>query len=183
MSNLNSLNYIKKVCGFYVSSIHLITMILPYIKKQIEEEISIETFFEYNLKENINNIVQKIIISPEEKEKILRIDWNRNKIKKYSEIEKFLKEKIDNNNSVDLLISGNRKYISNINNMLEKFFLKNENKINNKNITIINCFEVEEFDDNIREILESHEYILNTSGMHKIGDVFEDFKYKQEKAN
>ena len=180
---MSNLNYIKKVCGFYVSSVHLITMILPYIKKQIEEEKNIETFFEYNLENNINNILQKIIISSEEKEKILKINWNRNKIKKYSEIEKYLKENIENKKSIDLLISGNKKYISNINNMLEKYFLKNENKLNNKNISIINCFEVEEFDDNVREILETHEYILNTSGMHKIEDVFEDLRSKQEKAN
>lgn len=178
---MNNLNYVKKACGFYVSSVHLITMILPYIKNQIKNEKNIETFFEYNLENNINNIVPKIIISSEEKEKILEINWNRNKIKKYSEIEKFLKEKIENKKPIDLLISGNKKYINNINNMLDKYFLKNANKLKQKSILIINCFEVEDFDDNIREILESHEYILNTAGMHKIGDVFED--YKQKKAN
>ena len=41
--------------------------------------------------------------------------------------------------------------------------------------------EVREFDDNIREILDSHESIINTSGIHKIEDIFED--YKKKKAN
>ena len=38
-----------------------------------------------------------------------------------------------------------------------------------------------EFDDNIREILDAHELIINTSGIHEIGDIFED--YKKKKAN
>ena len=69
----NSSN-IKKVCGFYVSSIHLITMILPFIRNKLEEPIKIETFFEYNLKENVNKILEKIIIKDEEREKILKIN-------------------------------------------------------------------------------------------------------------
>ena len=41
------------------------------------------------------------------------------------------------------------------------------------------CFEVEEFDDDIRDILYEHEYIINTSGINKIEDVFEIYKEKQ----
>ena len=48
---------IEKVCGFYVSSMHLITMILPYIKNQIKKNIKFETILEYNLKDNINNVL------------------------------------------------------------------------------------------------------------------------------
>ena len=39
----------EKICGFYVSNIHLITMILPFIKEQLENNMKIETFFEENL--------------------------------------------------------------------------------------------------------------------------------------
>ena len=79
---------IKKVCGFYVSSMHLITMILPYIKKETNEDSKIETILEHNLKENVNNVLANLIINNKEKENILNINWNSNKIQKYSNIEK-----------------------------------------------------------------------------------------------
>lgn len=61
--------------------------------------------------------------------------------------------------------------------MIERYFNKYRN--NKKYITVINCFEVEEFDDDIRDILYEHEYIINTSGINKIEDVFEIYKEKQ----
>ena len=64
-----------------------------------------------------------------------------------------------------------------INKLLNKFLKEN---INNKE-RIINCYKVSEFDDNINEILDEHEYIFNTSGIHRIEDVFKD--YKKEIAN
>ncbi len=171
----------NKVCGFYVSSVHLVTMILPYLRERLNNKIKFETFFEYNLTENLNNILDKLIINEDDKQKIININWKNTRIKKYSFIEKGLKNLFDNNKENILLISGSQKYIKETNYILDKFFNKNSNKINNKEITIINCYEVTEFDDNIREILDSHEYIINTSGVHKIEEVFED--YKKKKAN
>lgn len=169
---------IKNICGFYVSGAHLITMILPYIKNQIKEGIKTETFFEYNLKENTNTVLNNLIINKEDKQKILDINWRSSKIQKYSTIEKKLKNIIENEKEINILISGSQKYINGINKMIGKFLEKNNNKINHKYITIINCYEVREFDDNIREILDMHEYILNTSGVHKIEEIFEDYKKK-----
>ena len=166
----------KKVCGFYVSSMHLVTMMLPYIKDKINHNIKIETFFEYNLNNNINNMLNNLIINKEDKEKILDINWKNSRLKKYSNIEKNLKNIIENNEDINLLIIGIEKYINEVNNILNVFFEKYTAKINNKKITIINCYEVTEFDDNIREILDSHEFILNTSGIHKVEDIFEDYK-------
>lgn len=166
----------KKVCGFYVSSMHLVTMILPYLKDKIKHEVKIETFFEYNLNNNITNILNNLIINKEDKQKILNINWKNSRLKKYSNIERNLKSIIENNEEINLIISGSEKYIKEINNILNVFFEKYIAKITNKKITVINCYEVTEFDNNIREILDLHEFILNTSGIHKIEDIFEDYK-------
>ena len=171
---------IKKVCGFYISSMHLATMILPHIKNETNRDVKFETALEYNLKENISNVLSNLIINDKEKENILNINWNSNKMQKYSNIEKRLKNILENK-EINILISGSRKYIEEANIIIEKFLNKNNNKLNKKKITIINCYEVSEFDDNIREILDSHELIINTSGIHKIGEIFED--YKKKKAN
>lgn len=178
---MGDINNVKKVCGFYVSSMHLITMILPYIKEQTNKDVKFETVLEYNLKENVSNVLSNLVINDKEKENILNINWNTNKIQKYSNIEKKLKNSLENNNDINILISGSRKYIEEANKVIDKFINKNESKIRGKKITIIDCYGVTEFDDNIREILDTHDLIINTSGIHKIEDIFED--YKKKKAN
>lgn len=176
---MGKISKVKKVCGFYVSSIHLVTMILPYIKNETNRNVKFETVLEYNLKENVSNILSNLTINDKEKENILSINWNSNKIQKYSSIEKKLKNVLEYNNEINILISGSRKYIEETNKIIEKFLNKNINKIYQKKIVIIDCYEVSEFDDNIREILDSHELMINTSGIHKIGDIFEDYKTKK----
>ncbi len=178
---MKEISNVKKVCGFYVSSMHLVTMILPHIKNETNRDVKFETVLEYNLKENVSNVLSNLIINDKEKENILNINWSNNKIQKYSNIEKKFKNILEDNNEINILISGSKKYIKEANILIEKFLNKNINKINNKKITIIDCYEVREFDDNIREILDSHELIINTSGIHKIEDIFED--YKKKKAN
>ena len=177
---MKEISNVKKVCGFYVSSMHLVTMILPHIKNETNRDVKFETVLEYNLKENVSNVLSNLIINDKEKENILNINWNSNKIQKYSTIEKRLKNILENKKT-NILISGSKKYIEEANIIIEKFLNKNTNKINKKKITIINCYEVREFDDNIREILDSHELLINTSGLHRIEDIFED--YKKKKAN
>ena len=173
---MKEISNVKKVCGFYVSSMHLVTMILPHIKNETNRDVKFETVLEYNLKENVSNVLSNLIINDKEKENFLNINWNSNKIQKYSNIEKRLKNILENNKEINILVSGSRKYIEEANIIIEKFLKKNSNKINQNKITIINCYEVREFDDNIREILDSHELIINTSGIHELGDIFEDYK-------
>ena len=65
--------------------------------------------------------------------------------------------------------------------------LKNSTKIiakfiytllKNSSINIINCYEVEDFNNNLKSILEKHDFILNTSGEHEIGEMFAGFNKK-----
>lgn len=162
----------QKICGFYVSNVHLVTMILPFIKEQLQKEVKIETFFEENLNDNINKMLFNLIINENNKQKILNVNWKNTKIKKYSIIENNLKKLINENKENIILVSGNKNYINETNNILNKFFEKN----NYENISIINFYKVSDFDDSIKEILNKHEFILNTSGTHKIEEVFVDYK-------
>ena len=58
---------------------------------------------------------------------------------------------------------------------IEKIWYKNENKYQEVNIKIIDCYEVGEFNLNLQEILHKHDKILNTSGEKEICDVFEGY--------
>ena len=163
---------IKKVCGFNISSIHFSMMILPYIKKELETQKEVITILEGNLEKNIDQILSKIMITDEEKEKILNISWKETDIKE-SAIENNIRKKLDENKNLDIIVYGSEKYINNvgefINNILE------ENQRDN-NIKIINCYSVGDFNENIKEILDNHDIMFNTSGEHKIEDVFEGYK-------
>ena len=86
-------NSIKKVCGFYVSSVHLVTMLLPYLNKKIEEQIEIIPFLEFDLRKNVETILSKIVLNEKNKEQILDINWKNTKIQKITNINV---ENIDN---------------------------------------------------------------------------------------
>ncbi|MCL2354798.1 MAG: hypothetical protein FWC68_02765 [Oscillospiraceae bacterium] len=166
---------IKKVCSFYVSSMHLITMMIPYIKKQLDLDIGISTFFEYNLEENAKTVLDRIVLADESKEPFLNLDWDSKNSYKFANIEKEMKSKLNNHKELNIIVTGTVKYIEAANENLNSYFMKNMKKLEGKYITIINCYEVTQFNDNIKEILDEHDVILNTSGIHEISDVFDGY--------
>ena len=52
---------VLKLCSFYVSEWHLITMLLPYINKKVNEETKIATILENDIKTiDIEKQIEKI---------------------------------------------------------------------------------------------------------------------------
>jgi len=70
------------------------------------------------------------------------------------------KEILDIKNKT-VIVKGSYDYINKVNKCL-----------NDKVNKVINCFELNIFEENSREILKCHDYILNTSGIKKISDMF-----------
>ena len=120
-------NSIKKVCGFYVSSVHLVTMLLPYLNKQIEEQIEVIPFLEFDLRKNVETILSKIVLNEKNKEQILDINWKNTKVQKFTNIESTIKEKLKNEKEAIILVSGSKKYIKIVNEMIERYFNKYRN--------------------------------------------------------
>lgn len=143
---------IKKVCSFYISDWHLVTMLLPNIDKKINKGIKITTITETNLTEKIQALLDKLKIK--NKEKILNIGWKTKDVNE-EEIQNILKE------HNEIIINGSIEYIDNINKRIEKII--NEN-FKDKEITIINCYDITKYEDKVKEIIEHHDKILNTSG-------------------
>lgn len=146
-------NNLTKLCSFYVSDWHLVTMLLPYINQKINEQAKIATILEKDIKQNVETLVEKLNLK--NKEKILNLNWSiQDEIKsKINELEK--------NQELIIFINGSKEFIEKYNRKLTKYFqthlIKNE-------IKIINCYEVIEFNGSITEILDEHDKILNTSG-------------------
>ena len=163
----------ERVCGFYVSNMHFATMILPFINREIKEETNFITFFELNQKSNINTVLSGVVANLEDKEKIIKIDWGDTKILKISDVEKKIKNISTGNNII--LVCGREEYIDMVNSYINKYIDKNRKKLANLQIKIIDCFEVNSFNENIRQILATHNKIINTSGEHEISEIFEGY--------
>ena len=186
---------VEKLCSFYVSNWHLVTMLLPYINEQIEKNTKIITILENNIEENIKKLLERLNLK--NKEKILKINWKNFNSKKYEEISEYLSKqnknieniiiKEENKNSknvinnsknsegVIILVNGTKENIEENNLIIQKWLKKA--KINKAKI--INFFEVTEFNNKISEILDNHDKIFNTSGEREISEVFEG--YEKEK--
>lgn len=165
---------IKRVCGFNVSSIHFSVMILPYINKELEKEKNIITLLECNLEKNIQEILSKITLNNEAKEKIINLNWKATDVEK-TNIEKALKQKITKDKDISFIVYGREKYINEANIIIEKILIKYKKILEDINIKITNCYTVDDFKENIREILDKHDSIFNTSGEKKIEEIFEDY--------
>ena len=160
---------LTKLCSFYVSDWHLVTMMLPYINQKVNEKAKIATILEKDIKENVVILVEKLNLK--NKEEILNVNWHKNEnIKRQS-------NELKDNQEFLILINGDENFIENQNKKIEKYF--NTHLIKNT-IKIVNFYDVTKLKGSISKILENHDKILNTSGEKEISEVIEN-KIEQEK--
>lgn len=150
---------IKKLCNFYVSDLHLSVMLLPYLSKQINEDVEITTIFEKLDKENIEAVLEKLNVK--NKEEILNINWFNSNKDTYEKIENTIDKSINSNKKTTIIIGGNKKYISKNNETIMKYL---NSKKNISNIKIIDCYNVEEVGMDMKSIVKKYDGLLNTSG-------------------
>lgn len=150
---------IKTYCNFYASDLHLSVMLLPYLSKQINEDVEITTIFENVKKENIEEVLEKLNVK--NKEKILNINWFNSNKDKNEEIEDTIKNNLQKKKQNVVIIGGNEDYINENNSMIFEL-LNNVKNINN--IKVINCYNIEEIKSDMSEIVKQYDGILNTSG-------------------
>lgn len=158
-------NQMKKVCGFYVNEMHFATMILPYIRREIEAKHKIITILQNDMKSNVEEVLSNMNINKELQNKMLSINWSKTNLVKYDEI----KQIVDTiNGQAQILVNGDKEFIKRVNQSIEKRVA--EGNIKNS-VTVINFYDVTKF-TNVSEITNLHEYILNTSGVRRIEEVF-----------
>lgn len=132
---------IEKTCCFYVSDFHLEMILVPYINNKIEENITILT--EKNLKNTIETLVSKMNLKEENKQKILKLDWEGAK-----NVEK----------SSNIIIIGTDEYIK-----------KKNIEVEEKNpLSVLDCYDFEEQKNNIENIVSKYKNSLNTLGMSSL---------------
>ena len=144
-----------KICGFNVNEFHLVTMIMPYIYEKINEEKKITTFWEKDLSNiyekivNINNLYWK------SKKKLDEIDWKKTETDK-------LAEKFDKESDI-VIVAGSKDFINRINSLVINFPTK---------FTLVNCFEIDDFNDNLKNITKNYSKILCTNGIRETKELY-----------
>lgn len=160
---------LRKTCSIHANDLHFATVVFPYISKRVENGITVKTILERNEKENIEKIIENIGLNSEIKEKIEQIDWNESDITKIRNTFKTLGEEIKLNRKIDMIILGTNLFIQKVNKAIDLWFKNNMEMLeeNNVELNIINCFSFEE-NKQLDKILNSHDYILKTSGIEEL---------------
>lgn len=146
---------VDKICGFNVNEFHLVTMIMPYIYEQINEGKVISTFFEKDVQEIYNKVLNVNEAFWKNKDKLDKIDWR--KIESINLPEKFNKE------ADIVIVAGKKEFIDKINSLALNFHTK---------FTLVNCFEIDDFNKNLENIVKDYNKILSTKGIREIKELY-----------
>ncbi len=147
----------EKICLFFASDYHFEMITLPYINEKLKENKNIVIVTENNLEETMQKVISRVNLDENEKEKILKIDWKSDDFSKFKEIKELNKE----SDEVIVFVKGKENYINNINENINNWG-------NLENLKIIDCYDVNELQEDITNISGKYNKVLSTSGISKL---------------
>lgn len=147
----------NKLCLFFASDYHFEMISLPYINESLKKNENVIIMTENNLDSSVDKVISSINLNEEERNRLTRVDW------KNDNLDKFRKIKIANQEGKDTLIfvKGKENYINNMNKNIE-------NWINNNEVTVVDCYDISEIQDEVSDIAKRYDKILSTSGVEKL---------------
>ena len=146
----------ERICCFYASDEHLLSILLPYINEKTKENQDVVTILEKNIGKSLGNFKKFLKFSKDDWKKIDGILSGKNVFKK-----------IDKSNIV--ILAGS-----------EEFVKKESNKLRN-NETLICCYDFMKTTKNIENILSENDKILSTVGEQDISKMFTEIPNKSYK--
>ena len=129
---------IIKACNFYVSEWHLFAALLPYIREELKVKNKIVIISQDKLENGMKNLVKKLNLHFDNEKGIEEITWLN---------EDFVMEIREECAPVTVVVQGTMEFISEINN-----YLRQRLSPLYAELRIINCYEVTEFNNGIKEI-------------------------------
>ena len=140
----------ERICCFYASDEHLLSILLPYINEKTKENQNVVTILEKNIGKSIKNL-RKIMNIPKENWKKIENSFNNN--------EKFDEETI-------VIIGGSNEFIE-------------KTKVNFQNSKIlICCYKFLQDMKYIEKVLEENDNLLTTEGAKPISNLFTNIPKK-----
>lgn len=140
----------KKICSFYISEFHLLTILLPYINEKITENEDVKVILQKDITNNVKTYLKNIKNLKFNNEKIINLGWENVKPENINKSE--LKKNI--------VVIGDNDYINNVNNSISNFV---------EMANIIDCYKI----DNVNRfdnILENYNCVLNTKGIESFSN-------------
>ena len=144
----------EKLCLFFASDYHFEMISLPYISGKLKENKEVIMMTENDLDSSLSTVLGRINLKPEEKQKIVNINWKNSNEDKIKKLENEDKEKV-------IFIKGKETYINNVNKSINDL-------ICDENTQVIDCYDINEVQENIKEIAKGYSKILSTSGVEKL---------------
>ena len=155
-------NKIVKACNFYVSEWHLFAALLPYLKDELKKKNKIIFISQDKLEKGLNELVNKINIKFENENGLNDITWIQG-----NSVVEIRPECVP----VSIFVQGTYEFIDKTNH-----YLKGSLEKIYRECRIVNCYEVFDTNNMLYEILEKHDYVFNTGGLHKKEEIFPDYK-------
>lgn len=159
--------YPLKVCNFHASIGHLLTTIIPYSSNIIDNEGEVLLITQQDIGKYINKYSSSYNFS------INTAKFNHFYINDIFEQER--NDEISNNllnitqrgenNEVAVIIQGAYEYCKHINDVILDKFIKNK-------IIVVDCYEVFSSKKYLKEIVKDHKYLLNSTGIHTIEEIY-----------
>lgn len=136
-----------KLCCFTVNSTHAYIIANNFINNELEnvKVIYINERNEKIERRKIKNIVSKFY--KKMNDKVFYTEWLNEKIINDYEYEKFV-----------FVVNGKEEFINKVNKYLE---------INDSNGYIINCYDIFDIKDEVNDIINMHDFYINTAGLVK----------------
>lgn len=138
-----------KVCCFYASGEHLMSILLPYINEKLEENQNIVTILEEDIGKSAQALRKIFNFTNENWIKIDEILKRRENVFKENNFE----------DSIVIIVGKNS-------------FLEEEKKEIRKAKIVICCYELMQGLDKVENILEESEKILTTKGLKETSEMF-----------
>ena len=71
----------EKLCLFFASDYHFEMISLPYINKELKKDKNVVIISENDLNNTLSTVLDRVNLKPEDRERIVKIDWNNKNIK------------------------------------------------------------------------------------------------------
>lgn len=140
----------NKKCCLYASDFHLEMILLPYIKNNIDKTKFI-IITQNDLRETIKILLDRVNITNIYKKNILNLNWTKSEILNTD----YIKNIINENEKIDIIIKGDKDYIERVNKELELLI--------NSKVSIIDCFCIEDSKIDVNKIKSDYKEFLSTS--------------------
>lgn len=147
----------EKLCLFFASDYHFEMISLPYINENLKKDNNVIIMTENDLNGTVDKVLSRVNLSKEEKDKIVKIDWKNDDVSKFKEI----KSANVNGKDTVIFVKGNENYINSVNENIK-------NWIDNGKIKVIDCYDINEVNEDVGSIAKNYSKFLSTSGVEKL---------------